>query len=113
MATEHVCRFNKFGYCRYRDTCRNLHVNETCENTSCDISRCNQRHPRECRYYREFSRCKFDPCKFKHIIHTSQGLEIKKLVTDIEKCSYQLKIFEDQIQEMERKLLIKKKKLRT
>ena len=62
MATQNVCKYNKFGYCRYRETCRNLHIDEICENKTCDITTCRQRHPRECRYYREYFRCKFDPC---------------------------------------------------
>ena len=81
MATQ-VCKFNKFGYCRYKDVCRNLHVNESCENVSCDISSCSQRHPRECRYYREYKRCKFTPCKYTHILHISNESEIGKLKKD-------------------------------
>ena len=67
MAAQNVCQFNKFGYCKHREHCRNLHVNEVCESSSCDIKSCLQRHPFECKYYNRFRRCKFDPCKFLHI----------------------------------------------
>ena len=82
MATQNVCKFNKFGYCRYKDACRNLHRNEICQNSSCEIKGCNLRHPRECRYYREYRRCKFDPCKFKHIANLSYESEIDTLRRD-------------------------------
>ena len=67
MATQNVCSHNKYGFCKHRDMCRNLHVKEICENSSCEISMCMLRHPKMCKYYRNFGRCKFDPCAFKHI----------------------------------------------
>ena len=38
MATQNICNFNKFGFCKFRDRCRKQHVNDKCENSSCDIS---------------------------------------------------------------------------
>ena len=85
MATQNVCKFNKFGYCRYKDACRNLHRNEICQNSSCEIKGCNLRHPRECRYYREYRRCKFDPCKFTHIDNVSENFDqIRKIKDNID-----------------------------
>ena len=101
MANQNVCKYNKFGYCRYRETCRNLHIDEICEYKTYDITTCRQRHPRECRYFREYSKCKFDPCKFKHILHISQNADIEKIVKDIQKCNEQLEVFEMQIKKME------------
>ena len=66
MATHNVCLFNKFGYCRYNETCRKLHVNEMCEDNSCQFLKCSQRHPKACKWYRKYKRCKFNPCKFSH-----------------------------------------------
>ena len=34
MATQVLCSFNKFGYCKYRETCRKRHITEICEKTS-------------------------------------------------------------------------------
>ena len=87
MATQNVCRYNKFGYCRYKETCRNLHENEVCESQSCEIYACNKRHPRHCRYYRDYNRCKFNPCKFKHVKYPSPETEIEKLREDQTKVS--------------------------
>ena len=66
MATQNVCKRNKFGYCKYGDMCRNMHVDQKCENPSCDVSMCIQRHPVRCKFYHKFNRCKFDPCKYSH-----------------------------------------------
>ena len=72
MATQNVrqnvCKFNKFGYCRYKENCRKMHVDKLCDNPSCELSKCIQRHPKVCKWYRDHIRCKFDPCKFTHIV---------------------------------------------
>ena len=64
---QNVCRYNKFGYCKHKDMCRNQHINEICENSLCDIISCNLRHPRKCKYYMEYNRCKFSPCAYLHV----------------------------------------------
>ena len=87
--------------------CRNLHVNEICDKISCEITSCNQRHSRECRYYREYCRCKFNPCKFKHVLHLSQESDIGKLKNDMKKCNDQLEEFENQIKKLEQ-IIVKK-----
>ena len=67
MAAENTCLHNKFGHCRYRDTCRHRHIQEICENSTCEIHNCEKRHPRECRFWNVYNRCKFgDFCSFKH-----------------------------------------------
>ena len=126
MATQNVCSYNKFCYGRFKDTCRNLHLNDICEKYSCNITSCNQRHPRESRYYRDYRRCKFNPCKFKHVTHSPyEECEISKLKEDysksverleeiekilnernklenvIKNCNDKLEAFEKQIQIME------------
>ena len=58
MATQNVCSFNKFGYCKFRNNCRKMHVNENCENESCEITTWKLRHPKPCRYFRDLRRCK-------------------------------------------------------
>ena len=72
-----------------------------CENKTCDTNKCSQRHPRECRYYREYNRCKFNPCKFKHILQTSTNADIEKLTIDVKNCNEQLEVIETQLKKME------------
>ena len=67
MEVETVCVFNKFGFCKYSVKCRKKHEDLKCENLSCEIFNCSKRHPKECKYYREFNRCKYNEyCRYEH-----------------------------------------------
>ena len=67
MAADTICSFRKYGHCRYGETCRYRHVNENCESESCNAAFCEKRHPKECRFWNQFKRCKFGTyCSFKH-----------------------------------------------
>ena len=83
MAAENVCRYNKFGYCKFGEVCRKFHNDELCEDTSCDPLMCQKRHPRECKYYRNFKICKFNPCKFSHVLITDDG-KFKDIVEKVD-----------------------------
>ena len=71
MATQIVCSWNKFGYCRHKEACRRKHVKEICENPSCDFKTCSFRHPKQCKFYRDHGLCKFDPCMFSHKVNNT------------------------------------------
>ena len=58
---------------------------------------------------REYFRCKFNPCKFKLIIQTSQVSDIVNLKSEIKKCNDQLGEFESQKKMMEQKIIQKEK----
>ena len=55
-------------------------MNELFENISCDLSNCMLRHHNTCKWYREFGRCKFNPCAFKHIGNSVEILQKLKQV---------------------------------
>ena len=42
------------------------HIDDDCDDSSCDKLNCIRRHPKECIYFRKYKRCKFDPCKYLH-----------------------------------------------
>ena len=85
MATQNVCRYFKFGFCKYLEKCRFPHVKEICENTECDARSCSLRHPRICIYYRDYRRCKFGEwCSFKHVEKISD-IEIVDRIKNLEK----------------------------
>ena len=90
MATQSVCLYNKFGYCKHKELCRKQHVNGICENVSCEISVCRSRHPKTCKWYREFGKCKFDPCAFKHVENNS----VEKLTEENREILYKLSVVE-------------------
>ena len=118
-----VCRHFKFGYCKYKNTCRLHHVQEVCDSKSCDVESCNKRHPKVCRYWREYGRCKFSEfCSYRHVTsscgncHENEILEElrNKLVNIESKCSdyqTQLNIIESKLKELESGLLQKEEKV--
>ena len=105
MATQVICRFNKYGYCRYKEMCRKQHINEKCENISCERKECMLRHPKICKFVREYGFCKFGEwCKFTHIEkenaideHTKENEIILKKLADIDKNLKELQQHEKEI----------------
>ena len=85
MAAHNVCHYNKFGFCKYKERCMQIHIDDPCDDFDCDAKMCNRRHPRECKYFRYYKRCKFDPCKFTHIDKMSENLnQIRKIKDSID-----------------------------
>ena len=91
MAAQNVCTFNKYGFCKYRERCLKVHIDDVCDDSSCDNNlNCNRRHPKECIYDKKYKRCKFDPCKYLHrennideILKTKETIDLKiKLIDD-------------------------------
>ena len=88
MNGNSVCRFNQFGFCKFRNSCFRKHVNSICENVRCLKSDCELRHPKLCRYFAQYNYCMFgEYCKFKHSETRSSGIdkEIEKLKSEIDK----------------------------
>ena len=83
MAHQNVCRYNKFGYCKFSEKCRMMHISEICTNTSCEIQNCNLRHPKMCKFFREYNRCKFG--EWCYFLHTENKNVEKKIIDDLEK----------------------------
>ena len=81
MATKRVCSFNKYGFCKYLETCRNFHEKEICENSQCEVRKCPLRHPKICKFLRDNGYCKFGEfCYFSHKIKKHTDLtEVKDL----------------------------------
>ena len=44
------CRYYNYGYCRYEDQCIYVHYRTTCQKRQCKNLKCENRHPKECRY---------------------------------------------------------------
>ena len=60
--------YNQRGYCKFGDKCFQRHEKEIChDRNECTNQYCSKRHPRECRYFIQFGRCKFGVgCAFSH-----------------------------------------------
>ena len=62
-----VCLFDKFSYCKNGVKCSRVHLKEVCLKRECDYRKCNKRHPRPCRFFRENGFCKFGTrCRYSH-----------------------------------------------
>ena len=87
MATQNVCRYFKFGFCKYLEKCHYQHVKEECENHDCDVKSCFLRHPKVCNYYKDYNRCKFGEwCYFKHVEKSKNSdTEILNKIENLEK----------------------------
>ena len=107
-----VCKFNKHGFCKYRDTCRNYHENEVCENRYCEVDSCTKRHPRVCAYFQLYKRCKFGTfCAYKHILKEDCNtlidelrLKIEDLVEQISTLKREKNILENKVEVLEEKI---------
>ena len=73
-----MCIRQLFGYCRFGEVCRKNHI-ELCDDSTCDPLNCNKRHPKECKYVKNYKRCKFNPCKFSHITKENYDEKIKEI----------------------------------
>ena len=111
MATQNVCFFNKHGFCKYLETCRNYHENKKCEKTMCEIKNCTLRHPKNCKFFRDYGFCKFGEwCRFDHKvdIDASEADEkineleekLKKVETELENNNKKIIKLEAEIHDM-------------
>ena len=67
ISIESLCLHRKFGHCKFSERCRKYHAQETCESSNCEVKDCLKRHPKACKYFEKYQRCKFgDFCSFSH-----------------------------------------------
>ena len=89
------CNFYNVGYCRYKEKCHFKHPKSDCCETSCRNKRCENRHPRQCKFEVLGKKCRHgDACAFKHLQNKDECSEIHKKVEEQKKV---LKAKDDQI----------------
>ena len=98
---ENGCRgslsINKFGFCKFAINCFRKHENQKCDNELCEIRKCPLRHPKNCRYFAEFNKCKFGSfCKFNH-----DGIKNLKFDQEIELLKKELDYIKNGMKERE------------
>ena len=95
MATQNICFFNKHGFCKYLENCRNYHENKKCEKLNCEIRECQLRHPEICKFFRDYGFCKFSEwCRFSHEVvkdASENDSEVKKLEEKLNTVEIELK----------------------
>ena len=106
-----ICKFNQFGFCKFRGKCFNKHENEICRNRNeCTDSNCNKRHPKKCRYFLQFGYCKFkDTCAYSHMVDTNSKVEeLEKEVADLKEERKNLK---EEVDRLKRIMFMMNKKI--
>ena len=98
MAQQNVCGYFKYGFCKFKEHCRKMHEKKICENSKCEVKKCNLRHPKVCRYFRDYNFCKFgEYCCFKHLEHANNDT-IENLVKKNENVLLKLKMVEEKLE---------------
>merc|ERR1712192_136281 len=119
MSSETLCLYNKFGLCKFRETCHHQHCNEVCEETNCEIRKCLKRHPRNCRFFDDFRCCKFgEYCSFSHKSLENDATEnelsdVKARLVTLEDVVMKQKIENECVNSKLNRLEIKKSELET
>ena len=73
MATSNkVCLYNKLGYCKRKSDCKFKHIDSICEQIRCNIEKCDQRHPKQCRHNMKCRRRL--TCHYKHELKLSDQI---------------------------------------
>ena len=108
MAVSQVCIYFKYGHCKYKNKCRNNHIEDLCDTDNCDGRSCDKRHPKACRYFEIFGRCKYNPCSYSHVagslVHDKLGnLEslINVMKHEIDVLKQSLKMNEEKTKKLE------------
>ena len=94
------CKFNKYGFCKFREECRNSHSKEICGILHCNEQDCDRRHPRTCRFFALYQSCKFgDDCAYLHkATESSAAVELENRIAATEEG---IRVLENLIKQME------------
>ena len=100
---QHVCKYHKFGHCKFGKKCRHMHNDIICTKLNCDRNACLYRQPMPCKFVTCSDLCNFGArCSYAHPQSVSSKLEIE---IDILKVLLQIsQKKEDIIQELQDKV---------
>ena len=80
MTMENICLFFKFGYCKFKTSCNKKHVTQVCDDQKCNVTKCQKRHPRMCKFFINSGSCKLgDLCAYSHVRRNENENLEKKL----------------------------------
>ena len=102
-ALENVCKFHYYGHCKFVTTCKKQHIVNTCTSFPCKNKQCLMRHPRLCKYFSQFARCKFgDQCSYLHRSESNQD----SLESEIENLKLSMAILKRKYEDLEMKIAL-------
>ena len=114
MTMENIFLFFKFGYCIFKKSCKKKHVTQVCDDQRCNVTECQKRHPRMCKFFLNSGSCKLgDICAYSHRRRNeNENLEKKldELIDTIKKKDDAIERYESKIDELI-KINMKKEKV--
>ena len=76
-----------------------------CEEENCQILQCEKRHQKQCRYFTQYGKCKFNSyCSYLHVTNTNDAVDISPMKHDILKLTEKVASLEVLIEEKESKI---------
>ena len=104
-----VCSHQKFGFCKFKNSCKNHHLEEICpELSTCfNTKSCHKRHPKKCKRYEYQGFCRFGSgCAYYHQENTTNLTRSNNLETNIkvEKLEKMVKDMAEKIVSLESKV---------
>ena len=94
----------KFGHCKFKESCSKRHFQEICQNLSACVSKtsCQKRHPKGCKRFAMEGVCKFGAsCDYRHQEHQYSHSEVNVKIDNLEKTVSSMAV---KINELEAKL---------
>ena len=88
-------------FCKFKDECKRKHIDNICEDFSCEGLKCMSRHPKLCKFYNLYGRCKFNPCAY---LHPEKDKSIDDMKKENEIILENIKKTENAIEEINAKL---------
>ena len=102
---DSICSYFKFGHCKFGILCRKRHIETQCDSVDCSLNVCEKRHPKLCKYFQNYGRCKFMPCFYKHV--EASKIEESR-IEDLEK---KVRVKDDEIKALKEEVLLLSEKL--
>ena len=103
MAMENICLYNKFGHCKYQETCRRQHLREICELPLCENKSCMRRHPRACKFFENYERCKFGSFCSNNVEISEMKTKLDTLEETARQHENEIKILNEKVKDVEQR----------
>ena len=87
---------------KHKYHCHKRHVNEVCENNECEVFNYVWRHPKICKYFREYRKYEFNLCLY---LHVENDTEIDTLKKQHEELLKNIQQIEKDLKEVDAKIL--------
>ena len=85
QSLDKLCKFQNSGFCKFQTKCNFKHVLENYKVNGCDLTNCEKRHPKRCRYFYLKRFCKFkEDCQYSHgeVDTSSEEIAVIRLELD-------------------------------